>query len=129
MNFMQTILFIWFLLAFFIITIFFKIENHSSSSISWPFIFFPLFNLDVVFTIYVIMKLIKEYKEKGHRISWTMCKYWINLMMIILFFFFKMLFSLRIQNIISFPYRIVFLPLFILLVIINIGSFKLMFKL
>ena len=127
MNFMQKILFVWFLIAFFSITIFLKIENQASS-ISYPFIFFPLFNLDIAFAIYVIMKLVKEFREKGEQVSSTMIRYWISLMMIILFFFFKMLISLRMQNIISIPYTIVFMPLFILLIIVNVSSFKMMFK-
>ena len=128
MNFKQIVLFAWFLIAFFTITVFFKFENQSSSTINWPFIFFPLFNLDAVFAIYVLMKMIKEYREQGHRISRTMCKYWLSLIMIGLYFAFKMLVSLRIQGIISLSYAEVFLPLFGLLAIINVASFRLMFR-
>ena len=128
MNFKQIVLFAWFLIAFFTITVFFKFENQSSSTINWPFIFFPLFNRDAVFAIYVLMKMIKEYREQGHRISRTMCKYWLRLIMIGLYFAFKMLVSLRIQGIISLSYAEVFLPLFGLLAIINVASFRLMFR-
>ena len=124
---MQKVLSTQFLFAFFMITVFFKIEHQSSSSISWLFIFFPLFNLDVVFAIYIAMKLVKEFNERGNRLSEAMFKYWMNLVMIMLFFSFKLLISLRLEHMIHLSYTTIFLPLFILLVIINVSSFRLMF--
>ena len=128
MNFKQIVLFVWLLIAFFTFTVFFKIENQSSSTINWPLIFFPLFNLDAAFALYVVTKMVKEYREQGHRISRTMCRYWLNLLMVSLYFTFKLLASLRIQSIISLSYTVVFLPLFALLAIINVASFRLMFR-